>query len=709
MSHHSAILIAAFATACLCTVAGASDGLEFSFVSTTLWSSMNDLCIVGSYGYCAMNHGLMVVDLADPIRPRILSLTYIDLGTALSIAVSGNYAYLACGKGDLQIFDISNPADPARVSQFQNGDYNHTTEWVSVSDGYAYVTNGHGALDIVDVSDPLEPTVVSRIAGSFFYDIMQAVRYGDYLCIVSPGALTIFDITDPAAPDSVVAFQATQRIRRLSIAGTTAYLAGDSGLCVVDLTDPTAPQLIGALTGDIKTACDIEVIGNFVYVALGSPWSTYGGLWIVDITYPFYPTEAARLMNYTPYLFARANNLLYMAESGEQVISVDITNPPTPVRVGILPIPKSGSYGYHDVAVNGKGAYVACGAGGAYAVDITDPAEPVPGTVSLVDARVYSLALRGPYLYVAANGGGSDPDGLYIFDISDPDVPMRLSWYSYHYPNAITIAGNYAFLGGDWGLSYILDISNPYSPTKAGSFQIGGITFGIAVAGNYAYYANWQSGIKVVDISNITAPVVVDSVIPPSEYGPGWQEVFDAVIYKGYLVIAARDGLRVYDINTNPAHPAELSHCSIPGESYALFPYGDYIFVAADYYGGVVAVDMTVPLAPTIAGSQTISGSVEGIAVYNRHVYAVDDAGMMIFACDVPNCCLTPGDADLDGLVSLGDVVLVINYIFKDGPPPGCPESADANHNCLVDIADPVYLMNYFLREGPPPICGDCK
>ena len=63
------------------------------------------------------------------------------------------------------------------------------------------------------------------------------------------------------------------------------------------------------------------------------------------------------------------------------------------------------------------------------------------------------------------------------------------------------------------------------------------------------------------------------------------------------------------------------------------------------------------------------------------------------------------GDASTDGLINLGDVVYIINYLFKADVPP-CPmEAGDANCDGMVELGDAIYLINYLFRGGPSPTC----
>ncbi|UCD94885.1 MAG: M4 family metallopeptidase [Candidatus Zixiibacteriota bacterium] len=71
-------------------------------------------------------------------------------------------------------------------------------------------------------------------------------------------------------------------------------------------------------------------------------------------------------------------------------------------------------------------------------------------------------------------------------------------------------------------------------------------------------------------------------------------------------------------------------------------------------------------------------------------------------------CVFVCGDANFDGTVSLGDANYLINYIFKDGPPP-MPHllAGDADCGGSINVGDPVYIINYVYRNGPEP-CANC-
>lgn len=65
------------------------------------------------------------------------------------------------------------------------------------------------------------------------------------------------------------------------------------------------------------------------------------------------------------------------------------------------------------------------------------------------------------------------------------------------------------------------------------------------------------------------------------------------------------------------------------------------------------------------------------------------------------------GDANGDRVLDVGDVVYLINFLFKYGLQP-CPKDAgDENCDANVDVGDVVYLINYLFKGGPHPCPGN--
>ena len=61
------------------------------------------------------------------------------------------------------------------------------------------------------------------------------------------------------------------------------------------------------------------------------------------------------------------------------------------------------------------------------------------------------------------------------------------------------------------------------------------------------------------------------------------------------------------------------------------------------------------------------------------------------------------GDANANGTIDAGDQVYLVNYLYRQGPPPIPMEAGDLNCDGSVDTGDVVYLTNYLFRGGLPP------
>jgi hypothetical protein len=63
------------------------------------------------------------------------------------------------------------------------------------------------------------------------------------------------------------------------------------------------------------------------------------------------------------------------------------------------------------------------------------------------------------------------------------------------------------------------------------------------------------------------------------------------------------------------------------------------------------------------------------------------------------------GNPNGDNDVNVGDVVFLINHIFRDGPAPIPWQLGDANVDGAVNVGDVVFLIAASFRFGPQPGC----
>ena len=393
--------------------------------------------------------------------------TYDELWGARYVATtrigSNTYALVtASWDNGVQIIDITDPASPAPVSSFDDGDtvsgktfdtLGGTDEIVIArigSNTYALVVGwrDHG-VQIVDVTDPANPVPVASFAdgdtvGGKTYDELRGatgittakIGSGTYALVVADDddGVQIVDITDPANPVPVASFDDGDTVEGKTYdelegpasittarigAGTYALVAAsdDDGVQIVDITDPANPVPVASFD-------DGDTVGSGTYDELDDPR---------------YITTA-RIGSSTYALVA------CFADNGVQII--DITDPANPVPAA--------SFDEGDTA-----------AGKTY--------RELKGAGSVTTARIGSRT----YAAVVAH----DDNGVQIVDISDPESPVPVA----------------SFEDGDTVGSRTYE--NLQGPANIGTVRIGSGTYFLVTA----YFDN---GVQIIGLKG---PLTVDA------------------------------------------------------------------------------------------------------------------------------------------------------------------------------------------------------
>jgi thermitase len=123
---------------------------------------------------------------------------------------------------------------------------------------------------------------------------------------------------------------------------------------------------------------------------------------------------------------------------------------------------------------------------------------------------------------------------------------------------------------------------------------------------------------------------------------------------------------------------------------------------SAPYVAGLAAlVRSTNPSADAEFIMNKIEYSVDNIDALNPNYVYFLGTGRVNFL----NAVYLTGDANSSGMVNIGDVVFLVNYVFRDGPGPMPHEAGNVNCDLEVNIGDAVYLLNYIFDDGPDPGC----
>ena len=270
-----------------------------------------------------------------------------------NLFLSGNYAFLAEQGDGIEIFDISNPANPRLVSFYATG--GGLANGVFVSGNYLFIAYGDQGLHLLDVTNPAAPVFRSSLilAGS---------------------------------PD----------IENVFVLGNYAYLAAkNSGMYIVDISNPDTLVQLGQYNTGSGIAYDLVVIDTLAYIAYGG-----AGMEIVNVKLPLLPVQVG---NFTPAgsgVVRRLDivgNRAYLALQNSGLEIVNITNPASPVSLGMY----NPGFFLTGVDVDGLLAYLAKRDDGVEIVNVSNPASPSSVNFYNTEGQANNLIFRNSFVYIA--------------------------------------------------------------------------------------------------------------------------------------------------------------------------------------------------------------------------------------------------------------------------------------------------------------------
>ncbi|MFA5498442.1 MAG: hypothetical protein WC327_02745 [Candidatus Cloacimonadia bacterium] len=106
-----------------------------------------DVEVVNHIAYVAYEDGLIIYDLDNISKPKELGFCFLP-AIARSIAVRGDYAYIALGQSGLSIVDISDPTHPREIGYYMTA--NCEMNNIFLGGRYIYVANGAEGLLILE-------------------------------------------------------------------------------------------------------------------------------------------------------------------------------------------------------------------------------------------------------------------------------------------------------------------------------------------------------------------------------------------------------------------------------------------------------------------------------------------------------------------------------------------------------------------------------
>ncbi len=439
----------------------------------------------------------------------------------------------------------------------------------------------------------------------------------------------------------------------VQIVGNYAYVADGSGLQIIDISNPAAPTLVdNYITGYAE---GVEIVGNYAYVATGE-----GGLQIIDVSDFNNPSPLPSVtlaVSTTSVTEDGTTNLVYtFTRTG------DTTNPLT---VNFTTVDNTDSWKTAifntDYSQTGAASFpnyssetgtVTFAANSATATVTIDPT----ADTTVEDDETVSLTLTSGTDYTVGTttpvtGTILNDDTRVTLQVSPSlvteDGTTNLAYFFYRdgvTTNALTV--NYT-VGGT------ATLNTDYTQTGAASFN--------GTTGTVTFAANANN-------ATVTIDPTVDNIADPDE-----TVTLTLASGTGYTVGTTTTVTGTINDDINPPTPTFISKYDTPGWAFGVEVVGNYAYLA-DYDSGLQIIDISNPSNPIFKGNYDTDGAWD-VEVVGNYAYIADgSSGLQIINISNPTNPTFIGN--YDNFSAVVDVQVVGNYAYL------------ANGNSLLQIID---------------------
>ena len=447
--------------------------------------SASDVCLKDNIAYIAdQDSGLKVIDIASSTSPERIS-TITDINS--SIVYSVDNLLFSDDSSSLRVFDISDPAKPAGITEYN---YNDIRD-IIVEDNIAYLLSGRLGLIILDISDIKTPIQLSTLSltnpaaftksGSFIYvadgrnglkiinvsNLKKPVNFdslksgntvaidvsGENVIVAETTGLTTIQTFLQGVSFVINKFITTIRSTSIAIYKTLSFIPAKSdGLLVLDISSPESPVEVKAnITPDY--AGDIVIDGNDLYMCTA------------DNAVSLFRIKAAESG-------AELSEPVFTVEFNSSIKNIHICSLPGNVKHiavccddGTVSLINNGEItstiesiaGRDCIAVNGT-AYLSDNRAGLmiYNLETESGAPELTGSVEI--ERADFMLQYGKYILVAGR------KGIFFYDVSSPSTPVQTAFIKTNYAENGVIKGNYLYLAEGYKGLTVYNLKDPLNP-----------------------------------------------------------------------------------------------------------------------------------------------------------------------------------------------------------------------------------------------------
>ena len=264
-------------------------------------------------------------------------------------------------------------------------------------------------------------------------------------------------------------------------------------------------------------------------------------------------------------------------------------------------------------------------------------------------------------------------DTLRVYSIADPRAPVLIGSCCDSSDLAMCYADGYCYLVHSTGVN-IVDVRDPANPHRAGRIA-GHAPLAVQVRDSICCLTTENDGFLVYDVSDPAAPMPMGGLSLPDAEDLYLPPSCDTVAYTSYLHIVSI---------ADPSSPRLIGQLASPGwdEGVSATPGVDHVLLA-DYFDGVVVIDVSEPTVPTMDTMALAAGLAVDISLDGGRAYVASQySALAILDVSDPTLPTALGVYDTVGQnpVFCGAVVGRDSFAFLAWPRPRV---------VTIDVIDP--------------------
>jgi len=515
-----------------------------------------------------------------------------------------------------------------------------------ISGTHAYLPAGVFGLRVVDISDPVNLIQAGTMTSPDAQDVTKIgnfIYHTAYDPTFKSASVFATNVSNPAAPTiaGLVALFDSPSSARLTSVSNVLYVGGGNTTTVPSLR----VYLVGDITSPLATttfkvsqllpapAEDVEVAGNYAYVAAGA-----SGLRVIDISQATALTPAISETGFydtagTALGVAVSGSNAFIADGTNGLVILNVANPAAPSLVSTIPAPSGTFSGVTSVDVSGSTLYFSTDFD-VWIYDVSAPASPVLLGRYRATNLIRKVRVSGSYAYV------TDSQGLRAIPVSKVSLPRGAPLYT------ATAAVKEMKVHGDLGFIRmnnrvdILDMRNAAAPTPLSSYTAANFEtiYGMAIVDNFAYLSQGSNNLQLLRFRNPAAAAVAKTIAAGTN--PQTIVANDAYAYV-YRNAFPNADVAIFDV-ANPFSPVARGTLASPLNNANwlrnMAVKDSRLYLTELSTGGTFRVaDVSNPIAPALIGNGLGPVDLYGIAFRNDYVFSIgNNTGVKVLDVSTP-------------------------------------------------------------------------